>query len=276
MESSKKSIPYTKYQAAGNAYIVANESGFNISSRTAKTICSSTYGVGSDGIVCWEGHSRCFHVQIINPDGSLAEKSGNGLRILATFLFEKICKTQKHIVLKTVSSTVNATLKSAGDIVLEMGKPVFGSDPISSGNSSIFPEEINMQSVNQVISGYSVSMGNPHFVIFVEDLDLTNAQKLGPLIENHPFFPNRSNVQFVKPINRSAAKAIIWERGAGYTLSSGSSSCAIYAVMNRLGLCDDELLVQTTGGKLEVWQDETKTIWLKGPVKKVTEGIFFT
>ena len=267
---------YFKYQAAGNAYIVIEKSGLNFSPRLAMNMCSSIYGVGGDGVICWEKSDQGVIAQIINPDGSIAEKSGNGLRILATFLFEQLYQNYHRIVLKTISGDVVATVRPDEDIVLEMGKPVFPSEPNLEPNRSNFPDCVELNLPNQSIQGYEVSMGNPHFVILSDELDLDFVKKIGPLIENHDYFPNRTNVQFIQPIGRKRVKAIIWERGAGYTLSSGSSSCAIFAVLSQLNLCDEKLIVETAGGELNVWNDDTGIIWLQGPVKKVTEGIFFT
>lgn len=267
-------ITICKYEAAGNAYIVTNLEFKNFQPELATKLCHPVFGIGGDGVVNWQKSENGFKVLIFNPDGSLAEKSGNGLRILAAHLFNNIVPNHSKINLKTGVGNVAASKDQNGKIVLEMGQVVslFEQEPLAI--SSIFPHGIRLELENTSISGYPVSIGNPHFVIVTDSIGSNKVKELGPQIENHSLFPNRVNVQFVTPTGRSSARAHIWERGAGYTLSSGSSSCAIFAVLHQLGFCDEELSVVTNGGKLHVRRDASATLWLRGPVKKVAEGVF--
>lgn len=277
-------VKFDKYVAAGNTYIVTHLEDNIISSDLAKRLCHPIFGIGADGVVNWQSQMDDFSVLIFNPDGSLAEKSGNGLRILATHLFKyheyhaahqssiKLCVANNADNIE--DSIVKASKTQGNEIVLEMGEVVslFKREPLV--NSPIFPHGIELKLSGRTINGYPVSIGNPHFVIITDRIEPDIVKKIGPEIETHSAFPNRTNVQFVTPVSPHKAKASIWERGAGYTLSSGSSSCAIFAVLHQLGLCADKLTVVTEGGELNIQRDPSNKLWLRGAVKKVAEGLF--
>ncbi|MFT5196775.1 MAG: diaminopimelate epimerase [Candidatus Promineifilaceae bacterium] len=278
-------MDFTKYEAAGNTYIIANKDDFKLTSQHATTCCDAIYGIGGDGVITWKTSKKnqeteSVHVDIFNPDGSLAEKSGNGLRILATFLFDHVFLDVDSLSLQTLGGEVTATRthnknRQKDQVLLEMGTVVsqFSLEPLA--NCSIFPNGIQVETAVGQLTGYPVSIGNPHFVIFDEALSAEKAQKYGPHIENHSLFPNRTNVQFAKVIDSENISAEIWERGAGYTLSSGSSSCAIAAVAYQLGFCKSQITVSMPGGRLSIELAESGAIWLKGPVNKTVEGVFY-
>ncbi len=276
-------IDFTKYQAAGNAYTILHKDGLTLSCEQASTMCQSVYGVGGDGVICWRsgspdavGITRRGHFQasIFNPDGSQAEKSGNGLRILATYLFNSVCPDLNKISIFTSGIEVKATLSDNETILLEMGQVVASSDLKFLGKRQEFYPGHELHTDIGNITGYPVSIGNPHFVVFSEKVTAENVQKWGPVIENHTFFSNRTNVQFAQVIDENHIAAEIWERGAGYTLSSGSSSCAIVAVAHKLELCGRSVTVSMPGGELTVQIRKDSIVLLTGPVNKTVEGVF--
>ena len=271
-------IQFIKYQAAGNSYLIVKEENQLLSTLEAKQICDPNYGVGSDGVICWQKQNDSepsVKVAIFNPDGSQAEKSGNGLRILATYLFEYIFKNTTKIILNTDDNPVTVNRLSSGSILLDMGRVValFKLNQVDRFGHSIAKHTLKTPLGS--ISGYPVSLGNPHFVVFREKLSKDDIQLWGPHIENHPAFSNRTNVQFAKVTQRDHINAEIWERGVGYTLSSGSSSCAIAAVAHQLGYCDSGITVSMPGGELSVEIKEDKSVFLTGPVSKTVDGVFY-
>ncbi len=268
-------IKFTKYQAAGNAYIIIQKERLTLSANDARLICDPVFGCGGDGVICWEKTEQGAKVLIFNPDGSLAEKSGNGLRIFSDFYFESICPDQKQFTISCSNSLVKSTLQPNGLILLEMGRVVSQFEYKALAESNFFPNGMVLDTDLGSITGYPVDIGNPHFVVLMENVSADFAHRWGPLIENHPIFPNRTNVQFAEVVAPDKIQAEIWERGAGYTLSSGSSSCAIAAVAHQLGLCENQLGVYMPGGTLDIEIRSDKTVFLSGPVSKTVDGMFY-
>lgn len=268
-------IKFTKYQAAGNAYIIIQKERLVLSENDARSICNPIFGCGGDGVICWEHTENGAKVLIFNPDGSLAEKSGNGLRIFSDFYFESIKPNQTQFTITCSNSSVKSTLQPNGLILLEMGRVVSQFEYKALAESNFFPDGKVLDTELGQITGYPVDIGNPHFVVLMEHISAEFAHQWGPLIENHQLFPNRTNVQFAEVVAPNKIKAEIWERGAGYTLSSGSSSCAIAAVAHQLGLCDNGLTVQMPGGNLDIEIQSDNTVFLTGPVSKIVDGVFY-
>ncbi|MBW2100508.1 MAG: diaminopimelate epimerase, partial [Deltaproteobacteria bacterium] len=240
-----------------------------------RLICHRNYGIGSDGILFGplETSTCDFAVRIFNPDGSEAEKSGNGLRIFSRYLWDKGLVREKPFTVFTQGGKVRCRLDDKGrSISVEMGKVSFESDmiPVKGPLREVLNEKIVLDGEELIFCG--VTVGNPHCVILRDEISPEETKKWGSVIENDPRFPNRTNVQFMKIIDRSNIRLEIWERGAGYTLASGSSSSAAAAVAFRLGLCDSQVLVHMPGGELEISISEDYSISLTGPVTKIAEG----
>ena len=263
---------FRKYHGLGNDYLVINpaECPFDPTPEAVRAVCHRCLGVGSDGILLGpladpEGPS----LRIFNPDGSEAEKSGNGLRIFAWFLFEQGLVEGREFPLRTQGGPVRAWIldPEAGLVRMDMGAPSFAAP----GGGEIVAQAHAIGEEQGRIT--FVSMGNPHCV--VQGLPVTEAlaRRLGPLLEHDPLFPARTNVQFLEVLGPSEIRIEIWERGAGYTLASGSSSCAAAAAARRLGLVGDEVTVRMPGGTLQIRFAEGKA-FLTGPVEKVFEGSF--
>jgi diaminopimelate epimerase len=273
---------FIKSHGLGNDYLIVDKSliTFTLAPTTIQKICDVHFGIGSDGILLMDGKEKdTFKLRIYNPDGSEAEKSGNGLRIFAKFLYDYGYTYSTSFNIETLGGIVRANINKAIKgkarlITIDMGKAIFNASEIpvkcAENECMDYPLEINGQQFNI----NCVSMGNPHCVIISDTLDENIVKSYGSAIENHPLFPNRINVQFVKIISNSEIEMLIWERGAGYTLASGSSSCAAVAVLYKKGLVDKEVVVNTPGGQLIVTVEDNWEMRLCGEVQQVAEGIF--
>ena len=256
---------YTKYHVLGNDYIVLPSSAWSeeqVMEHTA-TICHRHYGVGSDGVLFGPLPSeKCnFAVRILNPDGSEAEKSGNGLSIFSRFLFDQNMVSEKSFQLETAGGMVLSAVEPSGYVSLEIGQVSFCSD----GTETL--------ALNRNFTFCAATVGNPHCVVLCDDISSQLAMEYGPKIEHNPRFPHRTNVQFMKVINRNNICIEIWERGAGYTLASGTSSTAAAAVAHKLGFCESEITVTVPGGKVQVSLSEDFVATLKLPTTKICSGI---
>jgi len=270
-------VNFYKYQALGNDYLVLNpaEVGWELTVEEIKLICHRHYGVGSDGIL-WgpmATNESDFALRIFNPDGSEAEKSGNGLRIFSRFLWDMDLVGESPFTIQTASGEVVSQVHPSGKMVsVEMGQVTFDSAKIPVTGP---PRQVLNETITVACKDYrfcAASIGNPHCVLICDEVSEQEARSAGPLIENDPRFPNRTNVQFMKVLDRNNIQIEIWERGAGYTLASGSSSCAAAAVAHRLGLCDSKILVHMPGGILDITVGEGFELSMTGPVVKVAEG----
>ncbi|MBU4317556.1 MAG: diaminopimelate epimerase [Proteobacteria bacterium] len=274
-------MKFSKYHALGNDYIVIHPDdleGLVLDEEKIIRICHRNFGVGSDGILLGPmPSSDCdFGLRIFNPDGSEAEKSGNGIRIFARYLWDLGLVKEARFTLSTPGGAVMAQLsKNAKSIRVDMGKVSFQSDqiPVKGPCREVINETIIIDGKQLVFC--AATIGNPHCVIPCENLDPMEVRRLGAQLEVHDWFPNRINVQFMKVLDRNNIRIEIWERGAGYTLASGSSSSASAAVARKLGLCDDRITVHMPGGSLEIEIGEDYAITLTGPVTRVAKGEIF-
>ena len=316
---------FYKYEALGNDYIVIDPHDFVFepSPEAVRLICDRNRGVGSDGIL-WgplqdfpnvpfvrngenENNTPCL--RIFNPDGSEAEKSGNGLRIFSLYLAERGFVKPEAFSVRTKGDVVKAGVHSFDPplIWVDMGEPSFSAKAsglhtdkeefirsvlmISSTEAlsenrdegqntegqgaSLAGAHLGSGQIPATVEANFVSMGNPHCVVFVDEPSESLARSLGPLIEHNVLFPNRTNVQFAKVLDSKTLRIQIWERGAGYTLASGTSACAAAAVARKLGLIEpsNKVSVIMPGGTLTL--DLSKpSITLMGPARNVFNGIF--
>ncbi len=215
-------------------------------------------------------------LRIFNPDGSEAEKSGNGLRIFAKYLFENKYVDKKNFSIETSGGIVEVYIEDdeANLIKINMGKMTFVSSeiPVRGKEREVVDEELFINGVRYKVT--CLSVGNPHCVIPLDDVTEQKAKELGPKVENHDMFPNRINMQLLKVIDRANIEIRIWERGAGYTLASGSSSCAAAGAAYKLKMVDNKINVKMPGGELFVEINESEDIYLTGAVEGVFEGCF--
>lgn len=270
-------MKFYKYHALGNDYVVIepDEVAIGLTKEQIRRICHRNYGVGSDGILYGsiETDDADFALRIFNPDGSEAEKSGNGLRIFSRFLWDKDKVGKKQFTILTAGGKVNAQVFEEGKkIRIDMGKVSFDSAKIPVAGSAREVINEKMEINGEVIEFSAVTIGNPHCVILRNEISEALARRLGPKIETDSHFFNRTNVQFMKVLDKTNIRIEIWERGAGYTLASGSSSCAAAAVARRLGLCDSQITVHMPGGQLDIIVSNDFLVTMTGSVVKVAEG----
>lgn len=257
---------YVKSHGLGNDYIVIDPENvpFEVTREAARLICDRHYGVGSDGILLVRpAAGGDFGLRIFNPDGSDAEKSGNGIRIFAKYLREHGYTERDAFTIATEGGRVlvECVVRDGRvvEVTADMGTVTF--DPVES-----------IDVAGRRLSVTSLSIGNPHCVLLVDDLSAIDVHALGPLVERHPVFPAKTNVQFAEVLSRSHLAIEIWERGAGYTLASGTSSCAAAAAAHRKGLVDGDITVTMPGGDLEVTVGDGYAMRLRGPVEEVMTG----
>jgi diaminopimelate epimerase len=257
---------FVRSHGLGNDYLVVDGEhlGFALTPERIRAICDRHTGVGSDGILELGRTPEGFDaaVRIFNPDGSEAEKSGNGVRIFAKFCLDHgYADSTRPVRIHTVGGAVTAHLiaREPDRTVLRvsMGRVSFrcADLPMDGPSGEDRPEEWVQRPLavgDRHFTATCLSVGNPHAVVFDAPFDEASARKYGPLIENHRQFPRRTNVQFIQVADRATVRALIWERGAGWTLSSGSSSCAVAAACVRAGLTDRKVKVVMPGGTLDV------------------------
>lgn len=268
---------FYKYHGLGNDYLVMNpdEIGRDLTDTEIIQICHRNYGVGSDGIL-WgpiKTDKADFGLRIFNPDASEAEKSGNGLRIFARYLYDHGYVQSDPFKISTLGGLVDAKVHPGGGLIeVEMGSVSFQSDkiPVQGPPREVINETITIEGKDYVYC--AATIGNPHCVLPLDAIDEALARKIGPTIETDARFPNRTNVQFLKVLDRNNIQIEIWERGAGYTLASGSSSSAAASVAHKLGLCDNHIHVHMPGGILEIEINDNFSIHMTGPVVCVGEG----
>ena len=272
-------VHFKKYHGLGNDYLVIdpNVQDFAMSEANIRLICDRNFGVGSDGILYGPDLSGDMpSVRILNPDGSEAEKSGNGLRIFAKYLFEKKYVSSKNFKIKTIGGIVDVQVKddTAGLIRINMGKVTFISNeiPVAGESREVVNEALDVNGVDFKVT--CLSIGNPHCVIPMEEVTEERARAIGPFVENHEMFPNRINLQILKVIDRANIDIRIWERGAGYTLASGSSSCAAACAAHKLGLVDNDITVHMPGGELHIEIADDGEVFMTGPVEGTFGGTF--
>ena len=276
---SMNPIKFFKYHGLGNDYIVLNPADLTttLTPQQITRICHRNFGIGSDGILLGPlsdiDHDTDFALKIYNTDGSEAEKSGNGLRIFSRYLWDVGRVDSKPFTIHTLGGIVVSQILSGGkEISVEMGRVSFQSKdiPVKGPSREVIDE-------NLVIDGISftycaATIGNPHCVIVKDEISKEEACKYGPDIEIDSLFPNRTNVQFMKILDRNNIQIEIWERGVGYTLASGSSASASAAVAFKLGHVDSHVTVHMPGGNIEIEIADDFSIQMTGAVTRVCEG----
>jgi diaminopimelate epimerase len=264
-ERGMKAGEFVKSHGLGNDYVVVDAATFGIplTAERVRLLCHRNLGLGSDGILEVDARGR-FFVKIWNPDGSEAERSGNGLRIAAKFLAEHGYATDDEFSVETVAGPVRTRVfRESGrveSVRLEMGRAAI--------DHTLKHLDVEDDSLDVAI----VSVGNPHCVVFGEEMTRERLFELGPKIENHVRFPRRINVQLAEPVSRTRVRALIWERGAGHTLASGTSACAVATACYDRGLAGGQVTIEMEGGTLDVEVSRDLSIVMTGPVEEVFVG----
>ena len=269
---------FAKYHALGNDYLVLQpaDKPEMYGAEDIERICHRNFGLGSDGILYGPLESKVadFRMEIWNPDGSQAEKSGNGLRIFSRFLYDNgLVSGDKEFKVETLGGIVKCNVNTKeSTVTVDLGQISFESSkiPVTGPSRSVENEQLTLLEKN--FAFYAVTIGNPHVVVPVHEPTKEMALTFGPLIENNTeMFPNKTNVQFMSVIDRNNIKIEIWERGAGYTLASGSSSSASAAVAFRMGSCDNHINVHCPGGLIQIHVSDSFDITMTASVTRVGE-----
>ncbi len=263
-------IDLIKYQALGNDYLVYDLPGdLDRLIPLLPLLCDRNRGLGSDGLLAFDPAK--MSVRIFNPDSSEAQKSGNGLRITAAHaVLEHGAGDRFELTTRDRANQVRILAKNGAEIVseLDIGRPSFRAADLPARFDGE-PDRVTLDTVAGRVEAMLVSVGNPHCVVFGEPVTRERCLELGPLIENHEAFPERTNVQLFEVIDRARARVEIWERGAGYTLASGTSASAVAAACMRAGLVDDRVTIQMPGGNLEVQRRKAGNLIQSGPARRV-------
>ena len=274
------SYAFHKYHGLGNDYLVFDETKNNkkLTVDEIKKVCNRNFGFGSDGILVGpiiDGDT--IGMKIYNPDGSEAEKSGNGVRIFAKYLKDNGYVTKNEFTLSTLGGDVQVKFnnKRGTNTTVSMGKLSFDRDEIGCINT---PKEI--VDVPMIFNGTEykatcVTLGNPHCIIPLDEINKELACNIGKYAVEAEYFPNKINMQIIKVIDRRNIDIEIYERGAGYTLASGSSSCAAAGAAYKLGLVDNDVMVHMPGGTLEIKIDEEWNVSMTGSVSYIGEMVLF-
>ncbi len=272
---------FVKGHGLGNDYLILEpkDLSFKLTVAAVRAICDRHTGVGSDGILALVPSRRAdFGVRIFNPDGSEAEKSGNGLRILSRFLYDHRYTRKRDFTIETRGGVARAGLEvrrgRVAAITVDVGRATFHSDeiPVAGPAREVLDEPLTVD--GETLRVTAVSLGNPHCVVFVDALDVNILRRLGARLETHPAFPRRTNVQMAKVVAPDRLEILIWERGAGETQASGTSAGAAAAAAARLGRAGRHVTVAMPGGQLGVRIDPDWAVHLTGPAEEVCAGTF--
>jgi diaminopimelate epimerase len=267
-------VELVKYQALGNDYLVLDLPGpLEELVALLPVLCDRNFGLGSDGLLAFD--PAAMSVRIFNPDRSEAQKSGNGLRITAAHAV-LAHGAGDQFSLRTVdrSNAVRVLSRNGAEIVseLDIGRPSFRAADLPAAFEGE-PESVWLETPAGRVEAVLVSVGNPHCVVFGQAVTKERCVELGPYLERHAAFPERTNVQLCEVVDRALLRAEIWERGAGYTLASGTSASAVAAACMRRGLVDDAVVVQMPGGDLAVRRESAGNLVQSGPARRVYRAV---
>lgn len=274
-------MKFTKMQGLGNDYVYVNcfEEKIENPPAVARYVSDRHFGIGSDGLIMINPSEVAdFEMEMYNADGSRGEMCGNGIRCVAKYVYDYGLTDKTQISVETLGGIkyLDLTVED-GKVVLvkvDMGKPGLKSDliPIISENEKVIDEPIEVD--GQVYHMTGVSMGNPHTVIYVDDVKNLDLEKIGPKFENHERFPKRINTEFVHCIDRNTVEMRVWERGSGETLACGTGACAVAVASILNNLTDTRVTVKLLGGDLQIeWDREKNHVFMTGPAKVVFDGV---
>jgi diaminopimelate epimerase len=281
-------IRFTKMQGAGNDFVVLDETKgrLNLTREQYARIADRHFGVGADQILSVRPAAEAgvdFEYVIHNSDGGEVEQCGNGARCFARYVVDKGLTQQRILRVKTLSGVIEPRLGADGRVTVDMGAPVFenrsipfddaGLDPHAEGGWHKWNLVLGTHAESQIVAVAVLSMGNPHAVQEVADVDAAPVATQGPRIEHHSRFPSRVNAGFMQVLDRGRIRLRVWERGAGETLACGTGACAAVVAGIRLGRLDPRVDVETRGGTLTIeWAGGTSPVLMTGPAVTVFEG----
>jgi len=271
-------LAFTKMHGAGNDFVVLDFTGkpFSLSEVQLKRIADRHLGIGADQILVVEkprAKGVDFRYRIFNADGGEVEQCGNGARCFARFVLDEALTAKREIRVETASGVIRPKIEDSGQVTVDMGAPRFEPRevPFIAADAARPSYEIRVAGIPVRMS--VLSMGNPHAVQVVEDVERAPVATQGPLIERHPAFPQRVNAGYLQPLSRAHVKLRVWERGAGETLACGTGACAAVVAGIRRGLLDEEVRVSTRGGDLTIrWPGDSAPVMMTGDAVAVFDG----
>ncbi len=277
-------MEFSKMHGCGNDYVYVNcmEKELPNPNAISEYVSHRRFGIGSDGLICiMPSQVADFRMRMFNADASEGKMCGNGTRCVAKYVYDKGLTDKTTITLETLGGikTIDMTVVDGkvSEAVVDMGEPIFRTKEIPMiSDHYVFMDQGLVIEEDLVYNGTAVSMGNPHFVIFVDDVDAVKLEEIGPRIENHPLFPERTNVEFVQVLDDNTVKFRVWERGSGETWACGTGACAVTVTcifLSKAGKKDQELNVLVKGGKLKVTYRSDNHVLLKGPATHVFDGV---
>ena len=273
-------MKFTKMHGCGNDYVYVNlfEEQIENPAKVSIAVSDRHFGIGSDGLITIGASEIAdFRMRIYNADGSEAEMCGNGIRCVAKYVYDHKLTDKTEITVETGAGVKTLQLTVEGDKVtlvrVDMGEPILTPDeiPVVADGDRVVDEPIVVDDKEWRMT--CVSMGNPHAVVFVDDVAHFELEKYGPLFENHVRFPKRTNTEFVQIISRNEAIMRVWERGSAETWACGTGTCATVMACILNGLTDNDVLVHLRGGDLRIVYDEKSNhVFMTGPATEVFEG----
>ena len=269
---------FTKYTGLGNDFVIVNAATDALAdwSSAAKEVCDRRFGIGADGLVgLWPMDGENVKMRIFNSDGSEAEMCGNVSRCVPLFCKEQGLLKTNCLTLHTLAGPIITQIidSAKNEVCVDMGAPRLtrGEIPMQ-GPTNEKAIEVPVEIAGHQWIGTGVSMGNPHFVIFVENVEDIDLPVVGPQLETHPMFPRKTNVEFVQPLDKNTLRMRVWERGAGITKACGTGACATVVAASLTGRIESKASVVLDGGTLQIEWKERSHVFMTGPATKVFEG----
>ena len=279
-------MKFTKMHGAGNDYIYVDctQSVIDNPSQVAIDLSDRHFGIGSDGLILIKNSDKAdFFMEMYNADGSQGQMCGNGIRCVGKFVYDNGLTDKTTVTIDTLAGVKILELKTGADGKVEtarvnMGAPILTSRqiPVVSTKEQVIDEPLNVDGTTYHIT--AVSMGNPHAIVYMDDLRNLDIEKIGPKFENHIAFPDRINTEFVKVIDRHTLQMRVWERGSGETLACGTGACAVAVASTLNGLVDEDqpVTVKLLGGDLQIlWNRQENLVYMTGPATTVFDGEIF-
>ena len=273
-------MKFTKMQGLGNDYVYVNcvEKKLENASQIAIAVSDRHYGIGSDGLILINSSEVAdFEMEMYNADGSRGEMCGNGIRCVGKYVYDYGLTDKTHVTIETLAGIKYLDLQvengKVKQVRVNMGSPLLKPEeiPIALEGENVMDVPISINDTVYRMTG--VGMGNPHTVVFLDDIEQMKIEEIGPKFENHSYFPNRVNTEFVKVIDRTHVEMRVWERGSGETLACGTGACAVAVACILNGLTEEDVTVSLLGGDLQIqWERKENIVYMTGPAEVVFEG----
>ena len=273
-------IKFTKMQGLGNDYVYMDAINQNIENESslAQFVSNRHFGIGSDGLILiCKSDVADFKMKMYNADGSQAEMCGNGIRCVGKFVYDKGLTNKTTLKIETLAGIkilqLNVENNKVKTVRVDMGEPILEPEkiPVIANNTPV--TNLQLKAVDKEFKFTCVSMGNPHAITIVDNVEKFDVQKYGKILEIDRAFPNKTNVEFIQIIDKEHIKMRVWERGAGETLACGTGACATAVACNLNGLTNDKVQIELLGGNLDIeWDKQNNHIYMTGPAETVFEG----